>query len=224
MGKLAFRTKISRERVGEELDKMMKGMKIQVIHWPTLITDHRSFVGKNPLLSIQMINDLSMSSSVFLIPPSVAALLSASPAPPVEGLVSASILDGLIRPTLKTLPQLHPILVSAFTHDLSTPPRLYLACALSPWRHVMYKDAKGRPHAAVEVVLREGLKLGIQSHYLDGIPALFAAADLLHNPQIGGEKERVRMGKQSSIALPPHKELKSQHLKGCCYAKGLCTT
>ena len=52
-------------------------------------------------------------------------------------------------------------------------------------------------HLAVEAAIRDGVKLGNQNHYLDGIPALFQAVDVLKEPQLGGEKERVKMGMQS---------------------------
>lgn len=146
-------------------------------------------------MSIQLIDDLSLTSSIFDIPSSVAPKLSSSPGPPSLGLAAASILHALTQPSPSSIPQVHPTITSAFSHDSSTRPRLYLACALTPYRHVTYTDAKEKVHLAVEAALREGVKLGVQNHYLDGIPALFASADLLQNPMIGGEKERVRMGK-----------------------------
>lgn len=69
-----------------------------------------------------------------------------------------------------------------------------------------YKDRKDKWHPAVEAALRDGVKLGMQNHYLDGIPALFEAAEILKDPKIGGEKERVNMGTVSptSAAIVPH--------------------
>ena len=92
------------------------------------------------------------------------------------------------------LPTLHPILTAAATHEPSTRPRLYLACTLTPYRGLSYEDSKQKSHLAVEAAIREGTKLGVQNHYLDGIPELFKAADILKNPALGGENERVRMG------------------------------
>lgn len=71
---------------------------------------------------------------------------------------------------------------------------------------MQYKDRKGKWHPAVEAALRDGVKLGMQNHYLDGIPALFEAAEILKDPKIGGEKERVNMGTVSptSAASVPH--------------------
>ncbi|KAI0090034.1 hypothetical protein BDY19DRAFT_1003804 [Irpex rosettiformis] len=172
----ALRTKISRERVGEELDKMMKGKR------------------RNPLLSIQIINDLSLSTSIFDIPTAITSKFSGLPGQPSLGLAAASILNILAESESSFLVPLHPTLKASFRHELSTPPRLYLASILTPYRHITYEGIKGRMHSAPEAAIRDAVKLGVQNHYLDGIPALFMSADLLQNPQIGGEKERVRMG------------------------------
>lgn len=149
------------------------------------------------MLSIQIIDELSLYASIFDVPASVALKLPTSLGPSNQGLAAASVLHVLTESSdsfASPLPSVHPTLVSAFRHDSSTPPRLYLACALTPYRHVTYTDAKSKTHPAVEAALREGVKLGMQNHYLDGISALFSSADLLQNPQIGGEKERMRMG------------------------------
>ena len=50
---------------------------------------------------------------------------------------------------------------------------------ITPYHGLTYTQAKGKVRPASEAVLRDGLKLGAQHHYLDGIPALFTAADLL---------------------------------------------
>jgi tRNA nucleotidyltransferase (CCA-adding enzyme) len=143
-----------------------------------------------------LIHKLSLSSPIFDIPVSAAPAMSAPLGPSVHGFAAAHILHTLTDRTEShtTLPFLHPTLAAAFTHDPSTPPRLFLACALTPYRHVTYEDSKGKVHSATEAALREGVKLGVQNHYLDGIPALFLSADLLQNPQVGGQRERMRIG------------------------------
>ncbi|EKM60714.1 uncharacterized protein PHACADRAFT_110357 [Phanerochaete carnosa HHB-10118-sp] len=173
----ALRAKISRERVGEELDKMMKG--------------------RNPLHAIELINDLRLYTSIFYIPPHVAPELSAPLGSPKLGLAAAYILETLTLPEKQpstNLPALHPLLAAAATYESSTRPRLYLACALTPYRGLTYDDIKNKCHLAVEAAIRNGTKLGAQNHYLDGIPVLFTAAEMLKNPVIGGEDERVRIG------------------------------
>ncbi|THG99435.1 hypothetical protein EW026_g2916 [Hermanssonia centrifuga] len=59
---LALRTKISRERVGEELDKMMKG--------------------RDPLRAIQLIDELSLYTSIFHVPDDAAPAFSCPIASP----------------------------------------------------------------------------------------------------------------------------------------------
>ncbi|KAH9850667.1 hypothetical protein C2E23DRAFT_734552 [Lenzites betulinus] len=165
----ALRVKISRERVGEELDKMMGG--------------------RNPLLSIDLINVLSLYTSVFSLPQGVNVKLSGDPSPPQHALKAAIILHVVsqaknIGATLSdlpfpTLPPIHPLLLSELSTPKSPSRRLYLATALTPYRHLTYIQSKGKVRPAAEAVIRESLKLGGQYHYLDGITALFAAAEIL---------------------------------------------
>ena len=103
-------------------------------------------------------------------------------------LLYPSTVDGI------SLPPLHQLFHSALESDPSAKPRLYLAAALTPYRSVLYLDHKERSRLAVEAAIRDGVKLGNQNHYLDGIPALFQATEVLKKPQLGGERERVNMG------------------------------
>jgi len=102
-----------------------------------------------------------------------------------------------------TLPSVHETLLSS-TFSPGTKSRLFLAAALTPYRGIQYtdskkSDSKKKPHFAVEAAIREGAKLGTQNHYLDGIPPLFVAADLLKDPRLINDKfqspsERVAVG------------------------------
>jgi len=74
-----------------------------------------------------------------------------------------------------------------------------MACALTPYRGVTYVDEKGKNRSAVEAVIREGLKVGTKNHYLDGVPALFSASELLKAPDIEDDRfktpsERAEIG------------------------------
>ena len=74
-----------------------------------------------------------------------------------------------------------------------------MACALTPYRGITYVDEKGKNRSAVEAVIREGLKVGTKNHYLDGVPALFSAYELLKAPGVEDDKlntpsERVEIG------------------------------
>jgi hypothetical protein len=93
-----------------------------------------------------------------------------------------------------------------------------MAAALTPYKGVTYKDTKGNERPAAEAVLREGLKLGTQNHYIDGIPALFAAAELLRQPNAGNS--RVEIGARSEGS-----ELNmSDTLQGYYFVRRPCTT
>lgn len=82
----------------------------------------------------------------------------------------------------------------------STVARLYLACALTPYRGITYLDKKSKEILAVDPAIREGLKIGTKNHYLDGIPHLFMAAALVRSPKLDDERlktpsERVAIGR-----------------------------
>ncbi|KAI0271652.1 hypothetical protein BC834DRAFT_967099 [Gloeopeniophorella convolvens] len=173
--------KITRERVGEELDKMMGG--------------------RNPLLSIHLLDSLSLFPAVFHIPPAIASILSSAPAASSQAIVAASVLYTFHRPddALFPHPPLHPLILSDISSSSSIIPRLYLACALTPYRGITYTDNKQKERPAVEAAIREGLKVGTKNHYLDGIPALFQAAELFKSPDLEDERfktpsERVAIG------------------------------
>jgi hypothetical protein len=127
------------------------------------------------------------------------------------------------------LPSVHKTLLSSIISP-GVKSRLFLAAALTPYHGITYTDSKKKSHPAVEAALREGLKLGTQNHYLDGIPALFVAADLLKNPTLGNRKltlpsERVAIGgwfSPSALLLFVLKYFRST--QDCYYARNMFTT
>ncbi|KDQ54903.1 hypothetical protein JAAARDRAFT_38018 [Jaapia argillacea MUCL 33604] len=166
---LAITSKISRERVGEEIDKMMKG--------------------RDPLRSIQLIDSLSLYASIFWLPTSTSSTLVNAPLPYSTALAASAILQAILNPgssrsSSVPLPPVHPLFTSLLASDPSTLARLYLAAALTPYRGLAYNDSKGKQRSVVEASIREGLKLGTKNHYMDGIPALFAAADLVKGAEL----------------------------------------
>ncbi|KAI0825228.1 hypothetical protein BC628DRAFT_1320460 [Trametes gibbosa] len=187
----ALRVKISRERVGEELDKMMGG--------------------RNPLLSIDMINVLSLFTSVFSIPEGAGLKLSGEPSSPQYALNAAILLHTLSLSksnsatlsglSFPSLPTIHPQLLSELSASKSPSRRLYLAAALTPYRNLTYTQSKGKVRPAAEAVIRESLKLGAQYHYLDGIPALFTAAELLKKGVADFEVSRLDKSERVWIGL-----------------------
>jgi tRNA nucleotidyltransferase (CCA-adding enzyme) len=152
-------------------------------------------------MSLGLLNDLSLFPLVFHMPPAVASTLSSQPSSPSLALAAASILQTFLRPDIALFrhPPIHPLISSELSSSTSVVPRLYMACALTPFRGITYVDEKGKLHPAVEAVIREGLKVGTKNHYLDGIPALFSASELFKSPDIEDDKfkfpsERVAIG------------------------------
>ncbi|KDQ20469.1 hypothetical protein BOTBODRAFT_100756 [Botryobasidium botryosum FD-172 SS1] len=153
----ALKIKISRERVGDEIDKMMKG--------------------RDPLLALWLIDTLALHDSIFYIPLPLSSTLSGSPGPRSTSLAAASILQTLTSPSEGISFRIHPAL-AALANDPSVMRRLFLASALTPFKGISYKEKKREPLAA-EAVIREGLKIGNQNHYLDAIPALFQSTSMI---------------------------------------------
>src|SRR5260221_6267649 len=152
-------------------------------------------------MSLRLLDDLSLFPLVFHIPPAIAPTLSSQPSSPSLALAAASILQTFLRPdtALFRHPPLHPLISSGLSSSTSVVPRLYMACALTPYRGITYVDEKGKNRSAVEVVIREGLKVGTKNHYLDGVPALLSASELLKAPGFEDDKsktpsERVEIG------------------------------
>lgn len=76
-------------------------------------------------------------------------------------------------------PSPHPLYFRAIENDKTCSSRLYLAAALTPYKHLTYRDKKHKDQQLVGLVIRESLKLGAQSHFLDGIPLLFTACNII---------------------------------------------
>ncbi|KAG0697785.1 hypothetical protein DFH29DRAFT_944606 [Suillus ampliporus] len=173
--------KISRERVGEEIDKMMKG--------------------PDPLRSIRIINDLRLYKSIYHVPPQTISIASSSPKPQDLPFRAATILHSLLSstsPSQDSVP-LHPTLRSYVLQEPGCKARLFLAASLYSYHGITYPDQKGKEQTLVKCAIQDGLKLGRQNHYLDGIPALYSAADLLKGISLGQDRlklpsERVAIG------------------------------
>lgn len=94
---------------------------------------------------------------------------------PDDGLTAVSILHAMLNSGDSKPFSLH----SSLQMDPTFIARLYLAAILTPFQGIEYRDHKQKDHPLVEAVIRDSLKLGTQSHYLDGIPVLFAATRLI---------------------------------------------
>ena len=186
--------------MGEELDKMMKGTFISICLFEA--SPITGLLGKNPLHSINLITSLHLQQPLFSVAQTVSSTFSPLPSPPTASLAASVILHAFINSSLTPpLPALHPRLVSQLSEDKTLRPRLYLAAALTQYRHVTYKTPKKKTLPAVEIVIREALKLGLQNHYADGIPALFASADVLEGLSVDnftGPNVRSKIGMRFS--------------------------
>jgi len=135
------------------------------------------------------------------MPGTITSTFTSTPDPPITSVAAATLLHALLDPTSISssinLPPIHKTLLS-LAFSAGTKSRLFLAAALTSYRGITYTDSKNKSHLVVEAAIREGLKLGTQNHYLDGIPALFHAADLLKNPsssnKLKSPSERVAIG------------------------------
>ncbi|KAH0838603.1 hypothetical protein J3R83DRAFT_6925 [Lanmaoa asiatica] len=203
--------KISRERIGEELDKMMKGVE--------------------PLHAIQIIHDLSLYHTVFRVPDAIIDISSAPVASPELSLTACNILHDLLLPPSSSGPRRfttrpHPTLLVHALNDRGTRARLFLSASLYSFAGITYKDHKQKLHPLVEAVIREGLKLGNKNYYLDGIPALFDAAAALKGLSLEDARfttpsERVAIGlllRRSKV----HKPTSGSHWSSSLFFSLVC--
>jgi tRNA nucleotidyltransferase (CCA-adding enzyme) len=151
-------------------------------------------------MSLRLLDALSLFPLVFYIPPTVVSTLSSQPSSASLAIVAATILQTFLQPDAALFPHppVHPLILSGLSSSTSVVSRLYMACALTPYRGITYVEKK-KERPALEAVIREGLKVGTKNHYLDGIPALFLASELLKSADIDDDKfrtpsERVAIG------------------------------
>lgn len=154
--------------------------------------------GPDPLRAMELLCSLSLYQATFSLPPMIP--LSKPVASYSVALSATYLLHLLLTSANSALPPVHHALLSTLNPDVKS--RLFFAAALTPFRGITCIDSKKKSHPAVEVVIREGLKIGTQNHYLDGVPLLYASADLLRNPDLGLDQfkspsERVAIGRLS---------------------------
>lgn len=172
--RLALKEKISKERVGIEVDKMLKG--------------------PDPLGSLKMIHDLGLYLLVFTPP----ANMGNHPIKPSIAIGAAAWLNQVTNPIdQQEVPvHLHPHLLDPSSRSLAVQRRLFLACALLPYRSLKAKLGK-REVWAGEVVLMESLKLG--NHDKNFVSHLLQAPELLNTTNLklilSGPSVRLDLGR-----------------------------
>ncbi|KAG9298464.1 hypothetical protein G9A89_003687 [Geosiphon pyriformis] len=175
--RVALLSKISRERVGIEIDKMIKGVY-------TL----------DPLHSFELIQSFNLYEIIF-IPPSQTTIISGIIHKPIMGVNVSRILKWLISSGESTLDP-----------DISIRPlaevrSLYLASILVPYLNVVVQDGK-REVPAVSSVIRKSLKL--PNSDIDNITKLFDAMGPLNSAAIKNEAtplDRVYLGNLYLIGI-----------------------
>ncbi|KAH9921394.1 uncharacterized protein B0H18DRAFT_1086105 [Fomitopsis serialis] len=187
----ALGLKISKERIGHE-------------------SAHVEHIARDPLRALDLLLELSLYSTVFQAPQSAASSQSLEPVN--HALAAGSIFRALCNPDHSpNLTPVHATLVDPFEKNMALRGRLYLACALTPYRDITYTDASGKHHPASEIVIHESLKLGAQHHYLDGVPWLFrawkaiapAVADLAQGQSPDDRRKIGVFLRQRTIHSPP---------------------
>ncbi|QRW00710.1 tRNA nucleotidyltransferase [Ceratobasidium sp. AG-Ba] len=180
-------TKISRERVGEELIKMLKGT--------------------SPLLSLSTIYDLGLYTPIFGIPPALKSKMFGVMGADAMALDTAIILCDFLAPGPSLLPAPHPLLLEYAQGDLGARQRLILGAAVSHWSRAMYTERK-KVASLSEGIIREGLKIG--GHFLTAVPNLFDAHKLISKPSLEkfeGPSERSLIGvllRDKKVHNPQH--------------------
>ena len=143
----AVNRKISRERLGKELEGMLSGN------------------GAQPQQALETIGRLNLAHCVFSIPNSelTGTILGTVFGGDLNSLLqsgwqeSRRLLEFLNNPILQTHQQ--TVLLSAVKTETTVDGRLLsLAVYLLPFRHLVYTDLKKKQHMVVEFMVREGIK------------------------------------------------------------------
>ncbi|KAF5102657.1 hypothetical protein DV451_001756 [Geotrichum candidum] len=134
----AFMIKISRERVGVEIFKALSSDR--------------------PQLCLALVEATGLYNAVFHL------LEAYHPAGVNDFTPPASNLEIALRAANDTITRGPAALVEKVVHNRASPTALHfwLAVALNPWEGVVAQDEKKKPVAAVNKIVREGLKLSTQ--------------------------------------------------------------
>ncbi|KAJ9109817.1 hypothetical protein QFC20_003233 [Naganishia adeliensis] len=227
----ALRTRISRERVGIELEKMLKGtLPSSFAALRNTLTPPLHAPGPNPHLSISLTTSLSLYPHIFSVHSTTILAPSSTPnAPGVhpppycpaphefrESLLAADILRAFIDGPLST--RVHPSLLSRVIADPE--PRAHSDGATSDvafggnpknkhlWLACALVPCRGgvvkdkkKEVSLMEAVIREGLKLGNVD--VNAVLRLFMAAGKLSKPQYEGFEDATIRSKIGNLLRDP---------------------
>ena len=201
--KHALRAKISRERVGIEIEKMLKGeLRINV---DTLLPTNGSHVGPRPMYALSLVDRLGLYNTVFTDPALGKTLVVDTKhwTEAYNELSSINRAEISGRPSSGALQTIKSTLI-VNNHEAYLS---WLLCALTPWAKIenpakqKEKASKSPPMAAV--VAREGLKTEYKT-----LRVIQDAA--LYYPDIAASKEAL-FEEASSIVVPMKRKQELLH-------------
>ena len=151
---------------------------------------------------MEVIRELGLYDIVFNVPTTIN--LSPRPASTDSAFSATILLQRIITGTLPPeLPGIHQTLIEHVTSTAGAKGRLFLGAALTPFAGSSFPQKK-RTRPGAEAAVWEGLRLGTQGHYLDGVPLLFEAATLLRQPRLDRwttPSDRVALGEFPPLCL-----------------------
>ena len=191
--------KISRERVGIEVEKMLQGMSqyLGLVSWLTLS------LGPNPRLALSLIHSLALFDAIFTPP------IDALPPLPTDHMSIATDVVWHIISASETLSYSN---LKRLADDKSEQYLAWLLASVSPWKGHMFPgtDTKKRIPAAATAV-REGLKLNakICNAIVNSYRDYESIQEVVQNDSSG---DKLTRGKAGMFIRRLKAEWKSQYL------------
>ncbi|KAJ1675754.1 CCA tRNA nucleotidyltransferase, mitochondrial [Spiromyces aspiralis] len=160
--------KISRERVGVEVDKML--------------------CGPNPLLSIQLIHDYGLFCDIFVLPDNPDFKFTGKLKDPALSLLLARQVHSILSDPLFSQEPVQAL-------DSGEVRGIYLACCLYPFIDMTVEEKNKKVVSAAKMILRDGVKL--TNADIDTVSTLHGSLGAIDEALIGlrsGELSRVDLG------------------------------
>lgn len=153
----ALLTKVSKERIGTELEKMLKGRastSFPLYSDRRLLTCILYYTARDPLLSLQMIVHLSLYNDLFSALPTTQ---DASPLPedaPQRALAACQVLSDIESASIRL-----PAKFLTPLQDKTAKKRLWLALYLEPLRGLTFTEKK-KVLPLTDTIVRDSIKVG----------------------------------------------------------------
>ncbi|CED83120.1 tRNA nucleotidyltransferase/poly(A) polymerase [Phaffia rhodozyma] len=188
--KKGLRERISRERVGIEIEKM--------------------FGHKNALYAFSLIDSLDLYDSIFVLPPVLASTQTASPGPRSTALVAGYVLSHFLSSSplpqparLESGEELPVPAKALFAHinqdDIRK--KLFLAACAAPWKNVRVK-VKKTEQSAPEMLIKEAIKLsGAEAQF---VSKLYQSERPIHAISTGDASDPRRRSTIGNVLRMPY--------------------